>query len=153
MRMRTLEIGVGAFILAGFLALVVLIINVSGLSLSEAKDSYKVYARFENAGGLTVRSKVTLSGVGIGQVTDIRIDDEWLMAMVEMEIDQDVNYLSRDSSAAILTAGLLGEKYIGITVGASEEMLGEGDMIEDTQSALVLEELIGKFLFDKVKEP
>jgi phospholipid/cholesterol/gamma-HCH transport system substrate-binding protein len=152
MRMRTLEIGVGAFILAGFLALVVLIFNVSGLSLSQAEGAYTVYARFENVGGLKVRSRVTMSGVGIGQVTAIRIDEEWLMAMVEMEIDQDVDYLSTDSSAAILTAGLLGEKYIGITVGSDEETLVEGDMIRDTQSALVLEELIGRVLFNKVNE-
>lgn len=152
MRMRTLEIGVGAFILAGFLALVVLILNVSGLSFSPAEGAYTVSARFENIGGLKVRSQVTVSGVGIGQVTAIRIDEEWLMAMVEMEINEDVDYLSTDSSAAILTAGLLGEKYIGITVGADEETLADGDIIRDTQSALVLEELIGRFLFNKVNE-
>ncbi len=152
MRIRTLELGVGAFILAGFLALVVLILNVSGLTLAANAEGYKIYARFENIGGLTARSKVTISGVPIGKVTNISIDPNALKALVEMEIEPQFNYLSTDSSAAILTAGLLGEKYIGITVGADEETMADGDEIEDTQSALVLEELIGKFLFNKVNE-
>ena len=152
MRMRTMELGVGAFILAGFLALVILILNVSGLSLASSSEGYKIYARFENIGGLTVRSKVTISGVTIGKVTSITIDEDALKALVEMEIQPQYDYLTLDSSASILTAGLLGEKYIGITVGADEEMMTEGDEIEDTQSALVLEELIGKFLFNKVNE-
>jgi len=152
MRMRTVEIGVGAFMLAGIAALIVLALNVSGLNLSEQGGGYKVYARFENIGGLTPRAKVSMSGVQIGQVTNIRIDTRMLMAEVEMEIFDDVDYLTTDSSASILTAGLLGEQYIGIVPGADEEVLGEGDYIEDTQSALVLEELIGKFLFNKVGE-
>lgn len=152
MRMRTVEIGVGAFMLAGIAALIVLALNVSGLNLSEQGGGYKVYARFENIGGLTPRAKVSMSGVQIGQVTNIRIDTRMLMAEVEMEIFDSVDYLTTDSSASILTAGLLGEQYIGIVPGADEEVLGEGDYIEDTQSALVLEELIGKFLFNKVGE-
>jgi len=152
MRMRTVEIGVGAFMLAGIAALIVLALNVSGLNLSEQGGGYKVYARFENIGGLTPRAKVSMSGVQIGQVTNIRIDTRMLMAEVEMEIFDNVDYLTTDSSASILTAGLLGEQYIGIVPGADEEVLGEGDYIEDTQSALVLEELIGKFLFNKVGE-
>ncbi|HEY5718164.1 MAG TPA: outer membrane lipid asymmetry maintenance protein MlaD [Motiliproteus sp.] len=152
MRIRTLEIGVGAFILLGALALVFLIINVSGIRAVASDDSYTIYARFENAGGLTVRSKVSMSGVVIGQVTAITIDPEYLQAKVEMKIEGHVDYLTTDSSAAILTAGLLGEKYVGITPGADETLLKEGDVIADTQSALVLEELIGKFLFNKVNE-
>jgi len=152
MRMRTVEIGVGAFVLAGLAALIVLALNVSGLSLSEQGQGYRVYARFENIGGLTPRAKVSMSGVQIGQVTSIRLDPEMLMAEVEMEIFDDVDYLTTDSSASILTAGLLGEQYIGIVPGADDEVLGDGDYIEDTQSALVLEELIGKFLFNKVGE-
>ncbi len=151
MRMRTMEISVGAFILAGFLALVFLLLNISGLQVSSSQETYRVQARFENIGGLTTRARVTLSGVTIGKVTQISIDTQTLNALVEMEIDQSVDYLSADSSAAILTAGLLGEKYIGITIGADDRMLKDGSMIADTQSALVLEELIGKFLFDKVK--
>lgn len=152
MRMRTVEIGVGAFMLAGIAALLVLALNVSGLNLSEQSKGYKVYARFENIGGLTPRAKVSMSGVQIGKVTAIRIDTRMLMAEVEMEIFNEVDYLTTDSSASILTAGLLGEQYIGVVPGADEEVLGEGDFIEDTQSALVLEELIGKFLFNKVGE-
>ncbi len=152
MRIRIMEIGVGAFLLAGIVALLMLALNVSGLKLMESNDTYRVYARFENIGGLTARSKVTMSGVLIGQVTDIRLDPEALQALVEMEISKDVDYLSIDSSASILTAGLLGEKYIGVVVGAEEEYLQDGDYFEDTQSALVLEDLIGKFLFNEVSE-
>lgn len=152
MRLRLVELGVGAFIFLGFVALAILVVNVSGLSMKSTGDSYKVYANFENIGGLTPRSKVTISGVTIGQVTDITIDPKKINARVEMEIESTYNYLSIDSSASILTAGLLGEKYIGIVVGGDLDALGDGDEIQDTQSALVLEELIGKFLFDKVSE-
>jgi len=152
MRIRGVELGVGVFMLAGALALAVLALNVSGLNLTQQKASYKIYALFENIGGLTARSKVTMAGVHIGQVTSIALDKDQLMARVEMEIHDDVDYLTADSSASILTAGLLGEKYIGITTGADDEMLGNGDYIEDTQSALVLEELIGKFLFNQATE-
>ena len=152
MRIRTLEISVGALILAGLLALVILAINVSGLNVADQGQGYKVVARFDNIGGLTERAKVSLSGVQIGQVSAIRIDKKRLMAEVEMTIFSDVNYLSSDSSAQILTAGLLGEKYIGITPGFEEELLKDGSTIEDTQSALVLEEIVGKFLFNKVSE-
>jgi len=150
--MRSLEIGVGGLILAGAVSLITLAINVSGLSFSDSTGGYNIYARFENVGGLTERAKVSLSGVQIGEVTAIRIDTRMLMADVEMRIFDEVDYLSKDSSAQILTAGLLGEKYIGITPGFEEETLAEGSRIEDTQSALVLEELIGKFLFNKVSE-
>ncbi|WP_415898910.1 outer membrane lipid asymmetry maintenance protein MlaD [Neptuniibacter sp. QD48_11] len=152
MRMRVLEISVGAFVLAGILALVGLALNVSGLSMSTSDNTYTVYARFENIGGLTPRAKVTMSGVTIGKVTSIELDTEQLVAKVSMEINGDVDFLSIDSSAAILTAGLLGEQYIGVTVGAEEEYLSDGGFIEDTQSALVLEELIGKFLFNEASE-
>ncbi|CAI8245209.1 MAG: putative phospholipid ABC transporter-binding protein MlaD [Marinobacterium sp. xm-d-530] len=152
MRIRALEISVGALILAGMLAMVALAINVSGLNLSQKSGGYSVYARFDNIGGLTERAKVSMSGVQIGQVTAIRIDRKRLMAEVEMQIFDDVDYLSIDSSAQILTAGLLGEKYIGITPGFEDDLLENGMTIEDTQSALVLEEIVGKFLFNKVSE-
>ncbi|NRP09478.1 MULTISPECIES: outer membrane lipid asymmetry maintenance protein MlaD [unclassified Marinobacterium] len=152
MRFRALEISVGALILAGILALVALAINVSGLNLSQKGTGYTVYARFDNIGGLTERAKVSMSGVQIGQVSAIRIDPKRLMAEVEMQIFDDVDYLSIDSSAQILTAGLLGEKYIGITPGFEDDLLENGMTIEDTQSALVLEEIVGKFLFNKVSE-
>lgn len=152
MRTRVMEISVGGFMLAGILALILLALNVSGLQLSDSSGSYRVNARFENIGGLAARSKVTLSGVPIGQVKAIRIDERMLMAVVEMDINGSVDYLSRDSSAQILTSGLLGEQYIGITPGADDEMLKDGDTIENTQSALVLESLVSKFLFNKISE-
>lgn len=150
MRMRTMEIGVGFLMLAGFFALVVLALNISGLNLSQQGSGYTVLARFDNIGGLTPRAKVAMSGVQIGEVTAIRLDPQMLMAEVEMKIDDDVDYLSTDSSAQILTSGLLGEQYIGITPGAEDDTLKDGDRISDTQSALVLEDLIGKFLFNEV---
>ena len=149
MRMRVTEVVVGLFMLAGMAALLLLALNVSGLSLSSGKDTYRVYAHFDNIGGLTARSKVTLSGVHIGEVTDIYLDQDELRAKIVMEIHNDVDYLSLDSSASILTAGLLGEKYIGIDLGAEDDYLIDGDTIYDTQSALVLENLIGKFLFNQ----
>ncbi len=151
MRSRTVEILVGLFLVIGLLAGVGLAISVSGISGTNG-GSYKVYAHFENIGGLTKKAEVTLAGVQIGTVSNIRLDPQMLDAEVEMQIFADVNYLSIDSSVQILTSGLLGGKYIGLSVGAEEEVLVEGSVIEDSQSALVLEELIGKFLFDKVSE-
>lgn len=152
MKTRKLELAVGAFLVAGFLALAFLAIEVSGLTFSAPKDSYRIQAKFDNIAGLTVRAKVTLGGVLIGRVSAIRLDPQDFTAVVEMTIDGDVRNLSTDSTAAILTAGLLGEKYVGITPGADETMLGEGGLIRDTQSSLVLENLIGKFLLNKVNE-
>lgn len=152
MRIRTLEISVGAFMVAGFAALIFLALKVSGLTLESAEESYEVSARFENIGGLTVRAKVTMAGVVIGRVSNIYLDKEDFVGVVEMEIYNKFDNLSIDSTASILTAGVLGEKYIGIVVGAEDENLTDGDEIEDTQSALVLEELISKFLFNKTQE-
>ncbi|OUS31708.1 outer membrane lipid asymmetry maintenance protein MlaD [Gammaproteobacteria bacterium 45_16_T64] len=152
MRIRTLEISVGAFMMAGFAGLIFLALKVSGLTLDSASESYKVSASFENIGGLTVRAKVTMAGVEIGRVSDIYLDKENFVGVVNMDIYQQFDNLSIDSTAAILTAGVLGEKYIGIVVGAEDEYLVDGDEIEDTQSALVLEDLISKFLFNKTQE-
>jgi len=149
MRIRTLEIGVGLFLLAGVLALLLLSLRVSGLSVGNA-DTYRLYAYFDNIAGLTVRSKVTMAGVTIGKVTAIDLDRESYTGRVTLEIQQDVDILPYDSTASILTAGLLGEKYIGVSVGGDEETLGDGDTIRDTQSSLVLEDLIGKFLLNSV---
>lgn len=153
MRTRVMEMAVGLFMVAGIAALFFLAIKVSGLSEEVSKPSYRVYASFQNAGGLTVRAKVTMAGVVIGRVTDIRLDPKTLKAKVALDIYNDVNAISTDSVASILTAGLLGEKYIGIVPGADEEVLTNGKEVEQTQSALVLEDLIGKFLFNKTNEP
>ena len=153
MRTRWIEVSVGLFMLLGLLAILGLAINVSGLSLnSAAQDTYRLEARFENIGGLKARSKVTLSGVQVGEVSRITIDTKRIVALVEMNINSSVDYLSKDTSAQILTSGLLGEQYIGLSVGFEPDTLKNGDTIADTQSAMVLENLIGKFLFNKVSE-
>ena len=152
MRTRTLELTVGAFMLAGVLALVFLALQVSGLSANNSEETYRVKAKFENIGGLTPRAKVTMAGVVIGRVSTIYLDHEDFVGVVEMDIYKSVNNLSTDTSASILTAGVLGEKYIGLSVGAEEEFLKEGSEIVDTQSALVLEDLIAKFVVGKVNE-
>ena len=147
MRMRTIEISVGAFLLAGILALGFLAIQVSGLSISDSNhDAYKIYARVTNASGLAVRAKVAVAGVVIGRVTAITLDPTDTRAKVEMSIDRKIDFLTADSIASIQTAGILGEKYISISVGGDPEMLKGGDEIVDTQSSLVLEDLIGKVL-------
>lgn len=146
MQMRTIEIVVGAFILAGLISLAVLAVRVSGFSVGAATNTYSVYAKFDNIGGLVVRSKVTVAGVIVGHVTNITLDHKTFEAVVKMDIDSSVNDLSTDTTAAILTEGFLGGKYIGLTVGADTKMLKNGDTIHDTQSAIVLEDLIGQFL-------
>ncbi|MGB0446749.1 MAG: outer membrane lipid asymmetry maintenance protein MlaD [Pseudomonadales bacterium] len=148
MAKKWLEVSVGGLLVAGVVALLALAIQVSGSHLGGSNSQYQVSALFDNAAGLSPKARVTLSGVTIGEVTSVGIDEQTLMARVDMAIDGQVNYLSLDTSASILTAGLLGEKYIGLSVGAEEDMLVDGDIIEDTQSALVLEELIGQVLLN-----
>ena len=152
MQTRTVELSVGAFMLAGLLSLAVLAVKVSGFNVGSDVETYSIYARFDNIGGLAVRSKVTIAGVAVGRVVSIELDQDDFSALVRLEIDAAINSLTMDTTAAILTEGLLGGKYIGLVTGADEEMLADGDHIEDTQSALVLEELIGEFLLNAVKE-
>ena len=147
MRMRTIEISVGAFMLAGILALGFLAVQVSGLSIHDSdRDTYKLYAHFTNASGLTVRAKVAIAGVVIGRVTAITLDPKDTRAIVEMAIQKNVNFITSDSIASIQTAGILGEKYVSLSIGGDPEVLKNGEEIADTQSALVLEDLIGKVL-------
>lgn len=152
MQNRTIETGVGLFLLAGLLALLLLALRVSGLSATTANDTYKLYAYFDNIAGLTVRAKVSMAGVTIGKVTAIDLDRENFTGKVTMEVQKSVNNLPSDSTASILTAGLLGEKYVGISVGGDQALLKEGSTIHDTQSSLVLEDLIGKFLLNTVSK-
>lgn len=152
MQNRTLEIGVGLFLLAGILALLLLALRVSGLSPTPSTDTYKLYAYFDNIAGLTVRAKVTMAGVTIGKVTAIDLDRDSFTGRVTMQLEKRINNLPADSTASILTAGLLGEKYIGISVGGEDTLLKDGGTIHDTQSSLVLEDLIGKFLLNTVSK-
>ena len=124
-------------------------VRVSGFTVNPDQRTYTVVAKFDNIGSLVVRSKVSIAGVIVGTVTDIHLDQKTFMAEVVMEIDSEVNEISRDTTAAILTEGLLGGKFIGLSIGAESEYLQDGDEIYDTQSAVILEELIGKFLLNQ----
>lgn len=146
MHMRTIEIVVGAFMLAGMISLAILAVQVSGFSPATEESTYRVHAKFEQIGGLVPRAKVTIAGVTVGEVAEIRLDPVTFQAIVEMDIDARHNEISTDSTAVILTEGLLGGKYVGLSIGAEEQYLADGDQIWDTQSAIVLEELIGQFL-------
>ena len=145
---RSLELTVGVFVLLGALALGFLALEVSGLAPQQADGSYRVSARFENIAGLTARAKVSAAGVTVGRVVGIRYDSGTAAAFVDLEISYRYRDFSKDTTAAILTAGLLGEKYIGLSTGGDPDPLSDGDVIFDTQSAVVLEELIGKFLLN-----
>jgi len=146
---RKVEILVGCFLLASIFSLAVLAIRVSGFSLKSASDSYPLYCYFEEVGGLSERSKVAISGVAVGQVTSVAYSEETLNARVTIEIDSYIDSIPIDSTASILTEGLLGSKYVSISLGAEDEVLMSGDEIFDTQSAVILEDLIGKFLLDQ----
>lgn len=145
-RQAKIEIWVGAFVLMSLVALIGIAMQVSNFSGWKERPSYEVSALFDNIGGLKVRAPVKLSGVVIGRVTSIEVDPASFKARVLMHIDQDFNVLPSDSSASILTSGLLGDQYIGLEPGGEEALLASGAQIEMTQSALVLEDLIGQFL-------
>lgn len=145
-RQAKIEIWVGAFVLMSLAALVMIAFQVSNFSSWKERPSYQVSALFDNIGGLKVRAPVKMSGVVIGRVTAITVDSVSFKAKVLMKIDQDYHELPLDSSASILTSGLLGDQYVGIEIGGEEEFLANGSQIEMTQSALVLEDLISQFL-------
>lgn len=152
-RSKTMELGVGLFMLAGILGLVFLGLRVSGLSLSMPADTFTLEANFANIGGLKPRARVTMAGVNVGRVSAIELDTDWYDARVTLELDGALEgRLSRDTTAAILTAGLLGEQYVGLSPGGDPETLGDGDTLSDTQSALVLEELIQQFVSNMVSD-
>lgn len=144
---KTLDTLVGLFVAAGIAALFFLALQVSNLSTFVNGDGYVISARFDNVGGLKVRAPVSVGGVRVGQVSEIGFDSETYQAIVKMRIDKRYNTLPDDSSASILTSGLLGEQYVGLDPGGSEEHLQDGGELDITQSALVLEQLIGRFLF------
>ncbi|MCK9237235.1 MAG: outer membrane lipid asymmetry maintenance protein MlaD [Thiopseudomonas sp.] len=150
MRIRALEMSVGVFLLIGIAALVVLALRVSGLTVSTQDNTYTLYAAFDNVAGLTTRGRVTMAGVTVGKVMQIEFDKETFTGRVTLAVNKDVDNLPTDTTASILTAGLLGEKYVSLSVGGEDEVLKDQGVIYDTQSSLVLEELIGKFLMNSV---
>lgn len=150
---RTMEIMVGAFMAVGFLALFFLSMQVSNLSSASTGDGYLVQARFDNIGSLKVRSPVTMAGVRVGRVSAIEFDRKTFEAVVTLRIESEYEQtIPSDTFAKIFTAGLLGEQYVGLDAGGSSTYLAEGGRITLTQSALVLEEIIGQFLFSKAEE-
>ena len=152
MHNRRIEIMVGAFMAAGLVALFFLAMQVSNLSSSGSGNGYNLIARFDNIGSLNVRSPVTMAGVRIGRVSHIAFDSDTYEAVVTMGIEPQFDRIPEDTFAKIFTAGLLGEQYIGLDPGGSEDYLRAGDQISLTQSALVLEEIVGQFLFSKAEE-
>jgi len=143
---RKTEIFVGAFVLLAVLAFFVLAMNISNLGSFGSDKGYEVTAQFDNIGGLQPRAKVTLSGVSVGRVIGVSYDKESFRAVVTMKINGGVDYLPSDTQASIYTSGLLGEQYISLEPGAEDEVLVEGSDVTLTQSAVVLEEIIGKLL-------
>lgn len=146
---KSTEITVGLFVALGIVALAFLTMKVSNLSGLNDEVGYVVTAEFENVGGLKARSPVTLAGVRVGRVESIDLDPNTYDAIVTLNLYSSFNTLPMDTAASIYTAGLLGEQYIGLEAGAEEEFLKDGDVIELTQPALVLEQVIGQFLFSK----
>lgn len=149
---RRIEILVGAFMAAGLVALFFLAMQVSNLSSAGSGDGYQLIARFDNIGSLNVRSPVTMAGVRIGRVKRIEFDSETYEAVVTLDIEPEFDRIPDDTFAKVFTAGLLGEQYVGLDPGGSEDYLADGDQISLTQSALVLEEIVGQFLFSKAEE-
>ena len=143
---RSVEIGTGLFALVGMGALFFLTTQTTGGDDFNATEVYTVEARFENVGSLRARAPVAMSGVTIGRVTQISFDPQNLEAVVVFVIDKNYDQIPDDSDASILTAGILGSQYIGLQAGGSDTYLAEGSEILFTQSAIVLENLIGKFL-------
>jgi phospholipid/cholesterol/gamma-HCH transport system substrate-binding protein len=149
MNRKTLEVWVGLFVAAGLLALGMLAFKVANLTTADVDDAYRVKARFENIGGLRVKAAVTLAGVRVGRVSAIEIDAKKYQAVVTLDVDGRYAAIPKDSTASILTSGLLGDQYIGIEPGGDDEFMKAGDTFRLTQSAVVLEKLIGQFLFSQ----
>ncbi|HEX4779614.1 MAG TPA: outer membrane lipid asymmetry maintenance protein MlaD [Usitatibacter sp.] len=151
MERTTIDLWFGAFVTAGFVALLVLALKVGNLGAERATNVYRVEARFDNIGGLKVRGPVRSAGVLVGRVDNIHFDNDRFQAQVTLALDSRYKF-PKDTSASILTSGLLGETYVGLEAGGEEKKLEAGDRITITQSAVVLEKLIGQFLFSKAQE-
>ena len=146
MKRTTLDLWVGAFVVAGIGALVVLALKVGNLSTYNVSESYQLHAHFTNVGGLKPTASIRSAGVLVGRVTSIVLDTDLYEARVTMNIDKRYQF-PRDTFANIQTSGLLGEQYIGLVPGGDDRMLQNGDEFKKTQSALILEDLIGKFIY------
>lgn len=143
---RATELWVGIFVLLGLAAFLMLAVRVSDITQLGNAQGYTVSARFDDIGSLKVRAPVTLAGVRIGRVTGIRVDTDRFDAIVDLTIEAAYDNLPEDTGASILTSGLVGEQYVGLEPGGAETVLAEGDSIQLTQGALVIERLIGRFL-------
>jgi phospholipid/cholesterol/gamma-HCH transport system substrate-binding protein len=143
---------VGLFVAAGIAGLFFLALQVSNLSSFTEQNGYTITARFENSGGLKVKSPVSAAGVKIGQVSGISFDPKTYESVVKMRINSQYNSIPDDTTASIFTAGLLGEQYVSLEPGGSSEYLKEDGKIEITQSAIILEKAIGQFLFKSAEE-
>ena len=151
MERSTLDLWVGMFVVAGFVALTILALKVGNMGSFGGTQTYQLAAPFTNIGGLKPRAAVKSAGVVVGRVADITFDNDKFMAKVTMNIESRFKF-PKDSSASILTAGLLGEQYVGLEGGAEDAMLANGDTIKLTQSAVVLEKLISQFMYSKAAE-
>lgn len=151
MAKRNVEILVGLFVVLGLLALVFVSLKAANLTSFGNGATYTLAARFDNIGGLKLRAPVRSAGVVVGRVTRIALDPKTFQGVVTLEVNQGFQF-PKDTSAKILTAGLLGDQYIGLEPGGEEKNLGAGDTITHTQSAVVLENLISQFLFSKAAE-
>ncbi|WP_104400031.1 outer membrane lipid asymmetry maintenance protein MlaD [Vibrio penaeicida] len=147
---RKLELLVGSFVIASVIAILVMILKVADVKNFGSGETYQLKAQFDNIGSLKLRSPVKIGGVVVGRVSDITLDIESYLPVITLTIDKQYGEFPETSSAQILTSGLIGEQYIGLVPGFIDEdidMLQDGDYIEDTKSALVLEDLIGQVLY------
>jgi phospholipid/cholesterol/gamma-HCH transport system substrate-binding protein len=151
MQRTTMDLWVGLFVVTGIVALMILSLKVGNLNIYNPSQSYTIIGNFENIGGLKVRAPVKSAGVVVGRVTDIQFSTETYDAVVTLSMDSRFSF-PKDTFASILTSGLLGEQYIGLAAGGDEAKLQHGDKLMKTNSAMVLEELIGRFLFNKASE-
>jgi len=152
MSKKQIEILVGLFVLLGILAIVLLALKAANLASFSFNATYPLLARFDNVGGLKVSAPVKSAGVKVGRIASITFDNKSYQGLVTMEIERQYQFPT-DTSAKILTAGLLGDQYVGLEPGAEEKNLQPGDSIKMAQSAVVLENLIGQFLYNKAAEP
>ncbi|NDG37992.1 MAG: outer membrane lipid asymmetry maintenance protein MlaD [Betaproteobacteria bacterium] len=151
MAKRSIETLVGLFVLLGLVALLFVALKAANLSSFGSQDSYTLSARFDNIGGLKARAPVRAAGVVVGRVTAISLDPKTFQGVVTLSIERPFQF-PKDSSAKILTAGLLGDQYVGLEAGGEVDNLAPGAVVKQTQSAVVLENLIGQFLFNKAAD-